>query len=60
MSRSDDAELAEFFRQQHSTLVRFFAGRGASLSDAEDAVQTVFTRVFALRAEVHMPRAYFY
>lgn len=60
MSRSDDVEFAEFFGQQYSTLVRFLAGRGASLSDAEDAVQTVFTRVFACRAEVHKPRAYFY
>jgi RNA polymerase sigma factor (sigma-70 family) len=60
MSRSDDAEFAEFFRQQHSTLVRFLVGRGASLSDAEDAVQTVFTRVFARWAEVHMPRVYLY
>jgi RNA polymerase sigma factor (sigma-70 family) len=60
MSRSDDAEFAEFFGQQHSTLVKFLVGRGASLSDAEDAAQTVFTRVLARRATVHKPRAYFY
>lgn len=60
MSRPDDAEFAGFFRQQYLMLVKFLVGRGASLPDAEDAVQTAFTRVFARGTEVRNPRAYSY
>lgn len=58
--RPDDAEFAAFFGQQYPMLVKFLIRRGTSLSDAEDAAQTVFTRVFARRAEVQEPRAYCY
>jgi len=56
----DDMEFAAFFGRQYPMLVKFLTSRGTSLSDAEDVSQTVFTRVFARRAEVQEPRAYCY
>lgn len=60
MSRPDDAEFVEFFRQQYPVLVRFLVGRGASFADAEDVVQEVFMGVLAGRVTVRKPRGYFY
>jgi RNA polymerase sigma factor (sigma-70 family) len=56
----EDAEFAAFLGRQYSILVKFLIRRGASLSDAEDVVQTVFTRMLALRTKVDDPRAYLY
>ena len=52
----EDAEFAAFLGRQYSILVKFLIRRGASLSDAEDVVQTVFTRMLALRTKVDDPR----
>ncbi|MGH3872964.1 MAG: sigma-70 family RNA polymerase sigma factor [Pseudonocardiaceae bacterium] len=60
MSRADDAEFAKLYRQQYPALVTCAVARGVDRSDAEDAAQTVVTRMLAHTTEVQNPRAYLY
>lgn len=56
---AESVELAEFYCQERAALIVFVRHHGASLQEADDAVQTAFSKVLPPKwASIRHPKAY--